>query len=331
MASNPIKRRARQSFFLGFLIALVVMAIVVMLLFTKINSLNEENEKLKILGPKVSVYTVNKDIEEGEAITVDDLVASTMQLSQNSKAIDVENYIDPSIFYGVDEDTEEEIELSYTSKVQIPAGSVVTLSMLQQVDVVPDERLMEYNMIVLPSQLKNGDYIDIRLRLPDGEERVVIPKKKVDQCTVNSIWVKMDEMEITHMNCAIVDAYLTPGSQLRATVYTDPLMQTAAEMTYPVPREILTYIAGNPNILPDAANELYQKWTDSRYADGDNTFFDTGRNIIDSYINSAGLSNADKAETVGAGYDQEATDINTARGEFVTALEGTGLVGTTTE
>ena len=86
MASNPIKRRARQSFFLGFLIALVIMAIVVMLLFTKINSLNEENEKLKIPGPKVSVYTVTRDIEEGDTITVEDLQSATMQLSVNSNS-----------------------------------------------------------------------------------------------------------------------------------------------------------------------------------------------------------------------------------------------------
>ena len=50
MASNPIKRRARQSFFLGFLIALVIMAVVVMLLFGKINSLTSENKKLKVKG-----------------------------------------------------------------------------------------------------------------------------------------------------------------------------------------------------------------------------------------------------------------------------------------
>ena len=164
MASNPIKRRARQSFFLGFLISLVIMAIVVMMLVTKINSLNEENEKLKILGPKVSVYTVNKDIEEGEAITVEDLESAEMQLSADSAAIDVQNYIDPSIFYKEDEETGEEVEVSYTAKVKLQTGSVVTLSSLKEGGIADDERMMEYGMIVLPSQLKNGDFVDIRLR-----------------------------------------------------------------------------------------------------------------------------------------------------------------------
>ena len=317
MASNPIKRRARQSFFLGFLIALVVMAMVVMALVTKINSLNEENEKLKILGPKVKVYTVNRDIEEGEAITVDDLQVAEMQLSANSKAIDVQNYIDPTIFYKEDEETGEEVETSYTAKVKLQTGSVVTLSSLKEGGIADDERMMEYGMIVLPSQLKNGDFVDIRLRLADGTESVVLAKKKIEQCTANSVWMKMKEEDILTMNSAIVDAYTVKGSQLRATLYTNPLMQEAVETTYPINVDVLMSIRDNPNILEEAVAALVNKWTEST------------RNTINSYITATTAE--EKADEVQAGYDTEATDINTARGEYVSSLEGTGMVGTTTE
>ena len=263
MASNPIKRRARQSFFLGFLIALVVMAMVVMALVTKINSLNEENEKLKILGPKVKVYTVNRDIEEGEAITVDDLQVAEMQLSANSTAIDVQNYIDPTIFYKEDEETGEEVETSYTAKVKLQTGSVVTLSSLKEGGIADDERMMEYGMIVLPSQLKNGDFVDIRLRLADGTESVVLAKKKIEQCTANSVWMKMKEEDILTMNSAIVDAYTVKGSQLRATLYTNPLMQEAVETTYPINVDVLMSIRDNPDILEEAVAALVNKWTES--------------------------------------------------------------------
>lgn len=332
MASNPIKRRARQSFFLGFLIALVIMAIVVMLLVTKINSLNEENEKLKIVGPKVSVYTVNKDIEEGEAITVEDIEASTMQLTAKSSAINVDNYIDPSIFYTQDEETGEEVEVSYTAKVKLQAGNVVSLSMLKEGGIANDERMMEYGMIVLPTQLKNGDFIDIRLRLANGTEKIVLAKKKVEQCTANSIWMKMKEEDILTMNSAIVDAYLAQGSQLRATLYTNPLMQDAAEANYPVNNEVFADIVKNPNLLPDAVNALVEKWRKvnplSGSADADLT---VDRRVIDSYISTAHPTDEDKSSAVEAGYTTEATDINTARSEYVSGLEGTGMVGTTTE
>lgn len=326
MASNPIKRRARQSFFLGFLIALVIMAIVVMLLFTKINSLNEENEKLKVVGPKVTVYTVSKDIEEGEAITIDDLQQATMQLSAKSSAIETEEYIDPSIFYATDEESGETIDLSYTAKVKISAGTVVTLSMLKEGGIANDERLMEYNMIVLPTQLNNGDYIDIRLRLADGTEKIVLSKKKVQQCTLSSVWMKMTETEILTMNSAIVDAYLVDGSQIRATVYTNPLMQEATEATYPVNDKVLAEITYNPNILVEAKNELLKKWNVDNNINDAGTDYVTSRREIDSYVTG---TQEEKATKVDAAYTQEASDINTARSEYITALEGTGLVGTT--
>lgn len=331
MASNPIKRRARQSFFLGFLIALVIMAIVVMLLVTRINSLNEENEKLKIVGPKVSVYTVNKDIEEGEAITVEDIEASTMQLTAKSSAINVDNYIDPSIFYTQDEETGEEVEVSYTAKVKLQAGNVVSLSMLKQGGIANDERMMEYGMVVLPTQLKNGDFIDIRLRLANGTEEIVLAKKKVEQCTANSIWMKMKEQDILTMNSAIVDAYLAQGSQLRATLYTNPLMQDAAEVNYPVNNDVLAAVYKNPNILDNAKNALSEKWMKSSNIGGSSEAdLVLDRRVIDNYINETYTTNEEKSSTVEEGYTTEATDINTARSEYVSSLEGTGMVGTTT-
>lgn len=326
MASNPIKRRARQSFFIGFLLALVIMAVAVVLLFMKIKSLNEENEKLKIPGPTISVYTVSKDIEEGEEISLEDLQLMNMQLSATSiGTMDVSNYIDPSIFSRFDEENNEEIEVSYTARVHISAGTVVTLEMLKEGGIANDERLMEYGMIILPSQLKNGDYIDIRLRLADGTERIILSKKKINQCTNNTIWMKMKELEILTMNSAIIDAYTVAGSQLRATLYTNPLMQDASEETYPVNNEVLAEITRNPNILVEAKNELIKKWNKTDATTG-NSDFVTERRVIDSYVVPG-----DTTSAVESGYSQEASEINNARSAYVSALEGTGLVGTTTE
>ena len=325
MASNPIKRRARQSFFLGFLIALVVMAVIVMLLFTKISSLNEENEKLKVIGPKISVYTVNRDIEVGEKITAEDLQSASMQLSANSGTIDVANYIDPGIFFGFDEETQESYEIDYTAKVKILAGTVVTKSMLQEGGVANDERIMEYSGIVLPTQLINGNYVDIRMRLSNGTETIVLAKKKIEQCTDTTVWMKMTEKEILTMNSAIVDAYLVEGAQLRATIYTDPLMQEALEENYPVNQDTLYAITYNPNIVVEARQALIDKWNKTSDQVSGRTDLQAKRYEIDSYIKD---NQEERAAKMADAYAEEASTISTARSEYVSALEGTGLVGT---
>ena len=325
MASNPIKRRARQSFFLGFLIALVIMAIVVMLLFSRISALKKENKKLKILGPQVTFYTIARDIEEGDVVTVEDLVPASLQLAAASATMDISNYIDPSIFEGEDEEGNP-VELTYTAKVKIYQGTLATLSLLQEGGIDNDERMVEYNMIVLPSQLNNGDYIDIRLRYPNGTENVVLAKKKVEQCTTSSVWIRMKEIDILSINSAIVDAYTIEGSQLRATVYTNPLMQEASEQTYPVNNAVLTQITYNPNILVEARNALIQKWNVTSDPNSGLTDFVAKRREIESYIEP---DPEEKIKEIDRGYTQEATDMNNARNDYVTALEGSGVVGTT--
>lgn len=326
MASNPIKRRARQAFFLGFLIALVVMAVIVMLLFTRISKLNEENAKLVELntkGANITVYTVNKDIEEGQPITIDDLMPASMKLVKDSTPIGVDDYVDPSIFEAVDEDGKP-VEVTYTAKVKILEGTVATLSMLQQDGLADDERMMEYNMIVLPTQLVNGDYIDIRLRLANGTETIVIPKKKVEQCTATSIWIRMTEMDILTLNSAIIDAYLVEGSQLRATIYTNPLMQNASTQNYPVNSEVLSQITYNPNILVEAKNELIDRWNRTSDTNAGVTDFIAKRREIDGYISS---NEGKKSEIVAEGVAEEVNSLAETRGEYVSALEGTGMVG----
>jgi len=324
MASNPIKRRARQSFFLGFLIALVVMAVVVMLLFTRINKLNEENAKLVELntkGANITVYTVNRDIEVGDAITADDLRPASMKLVKDSTPIGVADYVDPSIFSAVDDDGNA-VDVTYTARVKILEGTVATLSMLQQGGLDNDERMMEYNMIVLPTQLAEEDYIDIRLRLANGTETIVIPKKKVEQCTATSIWIKMTEIEILTLNSAIVDAYLVEGSQLRATIYTNPLMQDASEQNYPVNRDVLDAITYNPNILVEARNALISKWNVTSDANSGLTDFVARRRTIDSYVPS---DQEDRAEKVAEAVDKETENLAASRDEYISNLEGTGM------
>ena len=49
----------------------------------------------------------------------------------------------------------------------------------EDIKTLDDLRKQEYNMLVLPSQLATGEYIDIRLALPTGQDYVVLGKKKV--------------------------------------------------------------------------------------------------------------------------------------------------------
>lgn len=321
MATNPIQRRSRQSFMAGFLISLVIMAIVVVLLLMKISSLNEDYESAKEMIPQDQVvYTAATDIKSGDPVTEESFQVTTIKTGA-----DLSEYLSPSNF--TFEYNEDGALVEYIAKVDIPFGCMPVASMIEvgNEETAHDLRLVEYNMLTLPTQLKNGDYIDIRFMLPTGEDYIVISKKYVEQTTATTVWLKLTEEEILTMSSAIVDLYITEGSALKAFIYTDPGVQEAAVRTYPVRDHVLNLINSDKNIVEEARVALAERWNyDTNKNDGV-TDFRYNRNHIDEY--SKDKTDEEKQSQVQAGVSQESSSLAGSRSEYVSSLEGTGLVG----
>ena len=93
-----------------------------------------------------------------------------------------------------------------TAKIDINEGTIITTEMinLEGKKTSKDVRRQEYNMIVLPTELEDGEHIDIRLRMPSGEDFIVLSKKRVMQSNSDTIWLEVSEDEILTMSNAIV-------------------------------------------------------------------------------------------------------------------------------
>ena len=66
------------------------------------------------------------------------------------------------------------------AKIDMYANTVITPDMVAEGQLTKDDvRKQEYNIIALPTQIQTGDYIDVRLRLPDGQDLIVVSHKEV--------------------------------------------------------------------------------------------------------------------------------------------------------
>ena len=173
---------------------------------------------------------------------------------------------------------------------------------------------VEYNNILLPSQLKNGDYIDVRLTLPSGQDYVVLSKKKVLGTTATSVWLKLDEFEIALVNSAIVESYAITGTKLYATEYSQPGQQKALTPTYTVSNEVRMLIENNPNIVDEARSNYLNGYDYNVRRD----FFET------HYIN---MPQEDRNSLVKTGNKDEIEAVKSARELFVKDLDGTDDIG----
>lgn len=154
------------------------------------------------------------------------------------------------------------------AKVNMKANAVLTKDVVTKSDekVTKDVRKQEYNMITLPTQIKDNDVIDIRLRLPSGEDYIVVSKKRVTIPKIggvddeNTIWVNLSEDETLSISNAIVEASIMRGSELYATTYVEPGMQEVATPTYPISAEVMQLLNSNPNVLEEAKQALWARY-----------------------------------------------------------------------
>lgn len=150
------------------------------------------------------------------------------------------------------------------AKVNMGANTVLTSNLINRADQITtnDLRKEEYNVISLPVDLAPGEYIDVRLLLPNGQNYIVTSKKKVTIPVVNgqylsdTIQMDLTEEEILMLSCAIVENYQMNGSKLYASRYTEAGMQDASNKTYQPNDYVINLIKNDSNIVTSAIKGL---------------------------------------------------------------------------
>ena len=362
MATNPMQRKARNSFLLGMLVMLLIAGVIIALLFMQL--LNKMKEDKEELANSVNAYVLNQDVRSGQVITTDMLTLQTVNktLVPSNATSDIsviENYAlqdkegndiytkydrdnTPQLYITIDNteyevNQEEETDNYYytrgnekqylelnsvplVAKVDMNKNTLITTELLSKSDnmVQDDVRKQEYNMIVLPMDLVTGDYIDIRLMLPSGQDYIVVAKKEVEIPVIggvdseDTIWVNLSEDEILHLSCAIIDAYQITGAKLYATKYTEAGMQNAATPTYPINESTSRLLESDPNIVERAMQEIRARYSENNSA--------TLRN---EYINSEISNQGDQTQTnLQTNMEESITNSQNSRKEYLDSLSG---------
>lgn len=314
MAMNPMQRKANNSFLLGILITLLITGVIIAFLILQISKLNSEMEEAS--AHTVYAYVVIDTIASGTEITADKVQGVEVNLSVAA---------DTSTFYSaqtrdaegnsIADSTGALLPTGLKAKVDLNPGAILTTDLTYEGEEIRDDlRSEEYNVITLPSQLQTGEYIDIRLRTPDGRNLIVVSHKEVTIPTLagvdstNCIWMDLTEEEILMMSCAIVESYQMNGAKLYATRYVEPGIQEAATVTYVPNDETRALIERDPNIVQEAKNELL-------------TVLNSNNALVRPGINNA-VNNEDAADNVIDKTEDEITSLKEERELYIESIGG---------
>ncbi len=300
MASNPMQRKSRNSFILGVLIAVLVMGAIVAVLLLKIKNMQaKENDRLANL---IKVYALNTDVKSGDTLDASMLV----QVETDKNAAPTDAIKGTAL-------TENSI-----AKIDLSKGMILTASMVAESDnpTTSDLRIQEYNMLRLESQIAQDDYIDVRLRLPNGLDYIVVSKKRVEIPQIdgvdseNTIWIKLTEDETLAMSNAIVEAYKLEGAVLYTAKYVEPGTQEKATPTYIPSAEVVNLVTQNPNVVQEAKTAMYNRYQQ----------FTSNRNNINSQLSAVDEDEAKSRVT--SGTTTEVTTAQDQRKSYLDALAG---------
>ena len=317
MASNPMQRKARNSFLLGVFITMIIAAIVIAFLLYMMYKQKTENEEIE--NDKITVYVLIKDVESGTNVATNTekggILTKELATVEVTRKAAPETAITASNYSNV-------ITENSLFKIDLKSGTILSTDMIvESSDKTQDDtREQEFNMIVLPSQLKEDDYVDIRLRLPSGQDYIVVSKKKILKADEITMWIKLTEDEILTLSNAIVEAYQIDGTLLYATTYVEPGIQQAASVTYIPTREVSQLINNNPNVVQTAKDELAKRYNNATLL--------SGRNDI---INPAVMATGEEAQSnVATGTATAIEAQKQTREDYVKELETKQATTTTT-
>ena len=307
---NPLERKARNSFIKGIIVAGLIGVIGIVILGIIIMRMRGEEQAR--LDAQKDVYVLRTAVKSGTVLTQDmfTTVGADAQVAP-SDALNMSTY--NTLAYD-----EEGNELEVVAKIDIAANTIVTTNMLTTSDNIntDDVRQQEYNMISLPADLETGDIVDVRLRLADGTDYIVVSKKSVtvlDQAgipSVNTISLELSEGETLMMSNAIVESYMMEGSRLYLARYVEPGMQAGAITTYVPSGDVQNLIAQDPNIVNEAKQELVNRI---------NAYGALNRSNINDELNT--MDADDRASSVASGTNSEISDAHDARQSYLDSMQ----------
>lgn len=204
---------------------------------------------LDALGPSVDCYTVTEEFSNHYDNNTTGQVISESAL----QVISV-----PSSLVGDAYITDTSKIVGKYCKVNIMPGTPITgdLLMGELYDATLRDVDISVNSWVVGMRV--GDYVDMNITFPYGEDLIVLPRKRIQSIGEKTVKMYLTETEWHTYQSALVDYYLhsTEGTRLYFKKYVEPGVQPAAVAYYAPSDAVRTVMLTDPNIVDKAAIQM---------------------------------------------------------------------------
>lgn len=247
MSVTEFKRKRKRAYFLFGAVAVFLPACLVFaVLFLKLNACNKENHILsKKLQKQVSQkgYVLTQEVEAGKKIE-ENMLTEVVLTSKKGTSIQA---VTKSAIVG-------RYAKSEFKKGMMLNGQCV----YEPMEYSQDMRVKTFDFIDINPSLSSGDYVDVRITYPNGEDYIIanhkmvlnLVSRKTEEGTNEkvSVSMKVTEEEILRLTSAYVDTQCYAGTRIYAISYLDEFQQPGT-VNYPVNTDVFQLLGWNPNLI----------------------------------------------------------------------------------
>ena len=201
---------------------------------------------LDALGPDVECYTITEDFANHYSNnTAGQIIGETA----------IQPITVPSSLVGEAYITNMSQIVGKYCKVNIVPGTPITFDLLMAElydDTLRDVDISVNSWVV---GMRVGDYVDLNITFPYGEDYIVLPRKRVQYIGDKTIKMYLTEEEWHTYQSALVDYYLhaSEGARLYLKKYVEPGVQPTATAYYAASDAVRTIMKADPNVVSRAA------------------------------------------------------------------------------
>ena len=209
----------------------------------------ELETKISSYGSEVTVYTVTDAVKAGDEIKEENIEEMKMYSS-----LLTEQYV-----------TDINDIVGRYFKIAVNPGTPIMQNMAMDEELVDSMRDRDIILDRLTVGLEVGDYIDVRMTMPYGDDYVVLSHKRIYGISEGSIKLHLTELEWNIYQGALIDYFLNKeyGCTIYGDRYIEPGIQQEAVNFYAVPTNIAALLQKNPNIVDKEEAASLNEWRQS--------------------------------------------------------------------
>lgn len=243
-----IKKSTKQA-----IIVFVTIILVLVIGFFVVYQINVTQIKRSYEIRLEDAQNIISDNQRSVYVPIKKIKAGTIIKKDNVMVMEIASSLDPEIYMNKQ-------DIGKKALITLNANVPIQKIMLTDPEITGSMREEEFAAILLNSNLKNNDIVDIRIAFPNGESFVVLSKKTLKNVSIenNICFLDLTAEELDRIQSAIVDASLH-----KANIYTVKYLKSSIQrksiVNYTPAVEVIDLIKSDPNIIKIASDALKEQ------------------------------------------------------------------------